>query len=180
MANAKRLAPVDAKNHFTDNFINAFINGVSQTFKVMTRTAVHAETPILAEKLPRHGDIAGFVGLIGDQVQGMLLVSFDKEVLFYFLNQMFGHEYTEITDEVTDAVGEFTNIIYGGSKTILNDLGYHFDMAIPSVVAGATYFAIRETDQTLSIPFSSQSGRFILTITLREKQDLPKLMHKKA
>lgn len=166
MDGARKMEP-QQPNHFTPQFIDAFVTGVTQTFKVMSKTTIRPEKPILGEALPQNGDVVGMVGLIGNGSQGMLMISFDKDILFYFLKEIFDQEYTEIDDDVTDAVGELTNVIYGSTKTILNNLGYKFEMAIPSVVTGVAYFTASRTDHSLCIPFSSDHGRLTLGIALR-------------
>jgi chemotaxis protein CheX len=170
MERARKVVPTTS-SHFDGNFIDAFINGVTLTFEMMAKTTLIAGPPVIETKLPQHGDVVGFVGLTGSTTQGMVLVSFDKDVLLFFLEKLFGQVYTEINDEACDAVGELTNIIYGGAKTILNNLGYRFEMAVPSVVMGATRFSINASDQCLSLPFSCQKGKFVLSIVLGEKQE---------
>ncbi len=72
---------------------------------------------------------------------------------------MLGEKHTQINAEVSDAVGEMTNMIYGSAKTTLNQLGYNFEMAIPTVISGD--FKISHANKGRHVGYSFQSDEWI-------------------
>jgi len=96
----------------------------------------------------------------------LLAVSFTKPVIFELTKRLVGIEPTEIDDGVEDLVGDITNMVYGGAKTILDAEGYNFDMAIPNV--------IQELDLDIDFPqdymvaavtFTTEVGEFYVMIS---------------
>ena len=107
------------------------------------------------------------VGMVFGQMKGTMSISFDKASIFAILENMLGEKHTEINDEVADAVGEMTNQIYGTAKTTLNQMGYGFEMAIPSVVKGTISISKHYNGATLVIPFNLPNGHcFHVDITV--------------
>ena len=105
--------------------------------------------------------------MVAGQFKGNLTVSFEKEAAFHILKAMLDEEYTEINEEVGDAIGEVTNQVYGWAKAKLNQLGYAFEMAIPMVVLGKNICS-KHTSPTLVIPLTidETGGKFYVEITI--------------
>jgi chemotaxis protein CheX len=93
-------------------------------------------------------------------MKGTMSISYSKSAIFKILENMFGEKHTEVNSEVTDAVGEMTNQIYGSAKTTLNQMGYAFEMAIPSVITGTFTISNHHQGATLVIPFEIEGGEF--------------------
>ncbi|RYZ87573.1 MAG: chemotaxis protein CheX, partial [Proteobacteria bacterium] len=101
-------------------------------------------------------------------LKGTLLISFSKGSIFHIMQNMLGEKHEELTDEVSDAVGELTNMIYGTAKTALNQMGYNFEMAIPSVIRGSFVVTKANKGATLVIPFELKDGTsFSVKITVQ-------------
>lgn len=139
-------------------FINAFINGVQKTLQLMAQTEVKTASPIVEKVFESRGEVAGVVGLVAGDMKGTLTIGFSKPAIFEVLKNMFGEEYSEINQEVTDAVGEVTNQVYGQAKTSLNEIGYAFEMAIPTVVHGQFTISKYHKGATLVLPFHTPQG----------------------
>jgi chemotaxis protein CheX len=52
------------------------------------------------------------------------------------MKNMVGEAPDEVNEEITDLVGEITNMVTGGAKRMLSEKGIDFDMATPIVVSG--------------------------------------------
>ncbi len=111
-------------------------------------------------------DITGVINMVSDRVEGILAVSFTKSVIFELTKRLVGIEPTEIDELVEDMVGDITNMVYGGAKTLLDEEGYNFDMAIPTV--------IKELDLNIDFPkdhmivvvtFETEVGEFYIFIS---------------
>lgn len=148
-------APNLASNPLMDkNFLNAFVDGVIKTLSLMAATDAKPQAPKIESNFQAKGEVAGMVGMVAGDMKGTLTISYSKEAIFKILENMLGEVYTEMSPEVTDAVGELTNQIYGSAKTTLNQLGYKFEMAIPTVIQGQFSISKFHTGTTLVIPFA--------------------------
>ncbi len=159
---------IEASNPLLDKrFINAFIEGVVKTISLMAQTEVTTGKPSVQTQFQSKGEVAGMVGMVFGNMKGTMSISFDKASIFTILENMLGEKHTEITDEVGDAVGELTNQIYGTAKTTLNQMGYAFEMAIPSVIKGTFTISKYHNGATLMIPFNLKNGAtFYVDITV--------------
>ncbi len=81
-------------------------------------------------------DISVIVGLASDKLEGVLIVSYDKEIIFDFMKNILGEEVKEITQEVIDASGEMTNQISGVFRREMEKLGLTLEGSTPSIVTG--------------------------------------------
>lgn len=143
---------------FDKNLINAFVESVIKTLTDTAQTKVTPGKPLIEQKSASKGEIAGIIGMLAGGMKATLLLSFKKEATFEILQNMLGETYTEVTPEISDAVGELTNMIYGGTKTTLNKLGYNFEMAIPTVVTGTFSISSKHAGINLTIPFNTAGG----------------------
>jgi chemotaxis protein CheX len=153
---------------FDKRLINAFVDGVIKTMKTMAQTEVTPGKPFIEPHFVLKGEIAGMVGMVAPPLKGTLLISYGKDTIFQILENMLSEKYTELNKEVSDAVGEITNMIYGSAKTSLNQLGYNFEMAIPSVISGEFNIVQADKAATLIIPFNIVNGStFYVEITVQ-------------
>lgn len=160
-------APQATNPLFDKRLITAYVDSVIKTVKTMASTDLTPGKPFIEASFQQKGDIAGTVGMIAPPLKGTLLICFDKASIFTILENMLGEKYTELNREVQDAVGELTNMIYGSSKTSLNQLGYNFEMAIPTVITGTFKVQAQESAPTLIIPFNLPNGTtFHIQITV--------------
>jgi chemotaxis protein CheX len=147
--------------------INSFIEGVSKTLKTMANTEVTFGKPFVEQKFSARGEIAGVVGMVSNQYKATLTLSFPKPAILQILENMLGEKHDDINPEVFDAVGELTNMIYGSAKGTLNDLGYNFEMAIPTVIKGQFIMLQHSKSATLVIPFKlSAETEFYIEISV--------------
>lgn len=159
---------IEANPLFDKRLINAFVDGVIKTMKNMAQTDVTPGKPYIEQNFTVKGDIAGMVGMVAPPLKGTLLISYHKESICTIVENMLGEKYPEINQEVSDAVGELANMIYGASKTTLNQLGYNFEMAIPSVIRGDFKITKADKSPTLVIPFNlTNNSTFYVEITVQ-------------
>lgn len=142
-----------AKIFFDKALINTFMDSVIKTLGDMAQTTVVPGKPSIEGKVTMKGEVAGIIGMVAGDAKGTLLICFTSKSAYKIIENMLGEVHTHLTPEVTDAVGELTNMIYGSAKTTLNKLGYQFEMAIPTVVTGDFQISGSHNGVTLSIPF---------------------------
>lgn len=167
MSAAPKTVP-EANPLFDKKLLQAFVDGVLKTLATIAQTEAKVGKPYIEPELTEKGEIAGMVGMVAPPLKGTLLISFNKESIFQIIENMLGEKHTEITPEVADAVGELTNMIYGSAKTALNQMGYNFEMAIPSVIRGEFILSKSTKGATLVIPFElKNSSTFHVKITVQ-------------
>lgn len=154
---------------FDKRLIAAFVDGVVKVMKTMANTETQVGKPFIESNFTVKGDIAGMVGMVAPPLKGTLMISYKQESILAILENMLGEKHEEISQEVVDAVGELTNMIYGTAKATLNQLGYNFEMAIPSVIRGDFVITKSEKGATLVIPFNLPGGKvFHVEITVQQ------------
>lgn len=147
--------------------IQAFSDGVIHTLVTMAKTKPAAEKPFIEKKHQPKGAVAGMIGMVSGNIKGNLTISFEKEAALKIINNMIGESHTEIDGQVLDAIGELTNIIYGCAKTVLNEFGYAFQMAIPIVIEGYDGIIPMHKGTNLVLPFKIEDHKFYLEIIVQ-------------
>ena len=100
-----------------------------------------------------------------------MAISFSKNAILEIMSGMLGEPFTEINHEVTDCVGEITNMVAGGAKKIMMEKGLDFGMATPVVVCGKNHEIIHQITETkIVIPFDTETGSFVVEICFQESQ----------
>jgi chemotaxis protein CheX len=147
--------------------INSFLEATVSVIKTMSSVDLAPGKPFLKKGSISNGDISGIVGMTGES-EGSLSLSFSKECILHIVSNMFGEPFTEITEEVKDAVGEFTNMISGDARRRLETAGILYQGAIPSVITGPEHEIRHVTKEPIiSIPFDSANGGFHLELCFK-------------
>ena len=146
-------------------FINPFITALVNVVGVMGNTELTPEKPRLKKGDVSMGDVSGLIGMVGPKTKGSLSITFEKSLALRIMQRMLGDKLKEINADVTDMVGEITNMVSGGAKKELSKKGYDFDMATPIVVSGTNHTIdhIHE-GHIILIPFGSDSGKVFIEI----------------
>ncbi|MCC2617699.1 chemotaxis protein CheX [Aestuariibacter halophilus] len=146
-------------------FINPFISALMNVLKTMAQTELKPGKPKKKTDDVSRGDVSGLIGMVGEQVKGSLSITFDEALALEIMNRMLGEKPAKINPEVTDMVGEITNMICGGAKNELADKGYEFGMATPIVVSGKDHTINHKVDgPKMIMPFTSDAGSAYLEI----------------
>lgn len=116
-------------------YINPFLSATINVLKTMASVDPIPGKPYMKSNSTSTGDISGVIGLTGS-TQGSVVVSFTTACALKVISSMMMQEYTEINDEIKDAVGEITNMISGDARKHLAELGLKFEAGIPTVITG--------------------------------------------
>ena len=152
------------------DFINPFLESLLNVLSTMAQTeATHSKPSIKTSSIAK-GDVTGIIGLVGNKVIGSLSITFTEAAILDITNKMLGESITKIDETVTDLVGEVTNMVTGGAKRLLADMGHDFDMATPTVIAGANHEIHHQCQgRIIQIPFKSKNGAFFVEISFEER-----------
>jgi len=120
--------------------IRHFLNGhVVDVFETMlSKKATPAQdgtSPEFAER------ITGSVGLGGDTVTGAVYLHLSAEFANQIAATMLGllPEETLPDNDVNDVVGECTNMLAGGLKSVLCDKSFECAVSTPAIIRGASF-----------------------------------------
>ena len=147
-------------------FINPFLSSLMNVLETMAMTKLKPGKPSIKKEQVSKGDVSGIIGMAGPQTKGSLYVTFDEALALTIMERMLGERPESVNEEVTDMVGEITNMVTGGAKVTLGDKGYDFDMATPIIVSGKNHTINHKCEgSTLIIPFSSDSGTAYIEVS---------------
>lgn len=147
--------------------VNSFLEATVSVIKTMSSVDLTPGKPFIKKGSISTGDISGIVGMAGES-EGSLSLSFSKECILYIVSSMLGEPFTDITEEVKDAVGELTNMISGDARRRMETTGILYHGAIPSVISGPNHEIRHVTkDPIISIPFDSANGGFHLELCFK-------------
>ena len=150
-------------------FINPFLDSFLNVIDTMANLRLTPSCPQLKQDEKANGEISGLIGMVGEQAKGSLSITFEKKLAFKIMENMLGDAPLTINEEVTDLVGELTNMVSGGAKKVLGDQGFEFDMATPVVVHGKGHTISHATDgKKITLPFNSLYGRAFIEICFEE------------
>ncbi|MDI6686602.1 MAG: chemotaxis protein CheX [Desulfobacterales bacterium] len=143
-------------------FINAFLEGTIDVLKMMAFVEPKPGKPYLKKNSLATGDVSGIIGLTGSAT-GSMALSFSEESILKIASNMLGEEIKEVNGEITDAVGEITNMISGAARKKLEPLGLNVLAAIPTVVSGKEH-SIKHVlgGPSIIIPFETKDGPFVV------------------
>ncbi|XPF92691.1 chemotaxis protein CheX [Colwellia sp. RE-S-Sl-9] len=141
-------------------FINPFLSSMLNVMSTMAQMDLTPEKPILKKSNIAMGDVSGLIGMVSEQTKGSLSITFQAGLALATMKNMVGEAPDEINDEITDLVGEITNMVTGGAKRMLSEKGFEFDMATPVVVSGKDHTISHKADGPIVIiPLSSPLGK---------------------
>lgn len=147
--------------------INPFIESTRKVLTSMAQTEVTPGKPYLKQGHATWGDVTGVIKMVSPQVQGTMVLSFDAPSILAIVQKMLSEEFSQINNDVADAVGELTNIITATTKASLSEQGYAFQMNTPAVVLGKNQDLPQQSDTAvIVIPFSTAAGNFVIEANL--------------
>lgn len=147
------------------DFINPFLQSLINVLSTMANMQLTPGKPKLKTDNLAKGDVSGLIGMVSPQAKGSMSITFEQGLIFEIMQNMLGERPSALDDEVTDLVGELTNMVTGGAKNLLHDKGYDFDMATPVVVAGIGHRISHKADgKKIIMPFTSPFGSAYIEI----------------
>lgn len=147
------------------NFINPFIESIREVLSTMALTEAHSAEPYLKNGTRPLGVITGFIKMEGELTRGSIAISFERETVLQICHNMLGEDVPGINDAVRDLVGELTNMLTGGAKRRLWEMGFNFELATPEIHTEDVYRVEHLVEgPVLVIPFVTNSGRFFIEV----------------
>lgn len=150
------------------DFINALLNATVSVVSMMAEVPAQPGRPYLKTNRLSRSDVTGIIGLAGDGgVRGAFAIGFTDSCIFHIVSSMLGETFTELNDDIRDAVGELANMVSGAARATLDELDMSFDMAVPTVICAPQHEVTLVTKAPIiAIPFTTEAGEFFTEATL--------------
>ncbi len=146
--------------------VNPFINATLNVLETMAFVKAESGKPYCKNDDVAQGDVSGVVGFTGE-TNGTVSVTFDETCILKIVSNMFGEEMTEVNHEISDAVGELTNMISGKARQEIEKVGQLLHGAIPSVITGKSHKLISMAKgPKIAIPFKTDAGSFTIEVSM--------------
>ncbi len=150
-------------------FINPFLSSMLNVMSTMAQMELTPEKPKLKKNEVAMGDVSGLIGMVSPQAKGSLSITFDEPLALATMKGMVGEAPDEVNEEITDLVGEITNMVTGGAKRMLSEKGIEFDMATPIVVSGNQHMIHHKAKGPIVIiPLKSEFGKAYIEFSFDE------------
>lgn len=154
-------------------YVNPFIQATVNLFKTMIHTEIERGQLFLKQPGSPKSDISGTIGIAGG-ISGVISLTFTKDTACYLASRMLGEDCLELNETVKDSIGEIANIVAGSTKAIMIEKGYHFKLALPSVIVGGDHSVTFPSCMTsVVVPFNikENSKAFHLEVCIKLTED---------
>jgi chemotaxis protein CheX len=139
-----------------------FIKAAIDVLSTMAFIRPNVGKPYIKKNNVAAGDVSGMVGITGEQ-NGSVSLSFSKGCAVAIVKNMLGDEIDDIMQDVSDAVGELTNMISGQARAGLAEKGLVFEGSTPTVVMGDGHTISHiAKNPIMAIPFTTPDGEFTI------------------
>jgi chemotaxis protein CheX len=150
--------------------INPFLFAAMHVLKTMAEIEAKPGKPFLKDEDPGIGDVSAIIGITG-AAQGSMALIFSEECIMGIASNLMGENFTEVTHEVRDAVGELTNMICGDARRRLAEDGFVLQAGIPSIVEGKGHSIMQVADgPRLAVPFATSYGTFRVEVAFSKSE----------
>ncbi|MEN6452278.1 MAG: chemotaxis protein CheX [Thermoguttaceae bacterium] len=149
-------------------YIDHFITAAVSTFDAMLGCALTPQKMFTKVGLQPQYEVSGVIGLSSKKARGTVVLSLSQEAALSATGAMLGERPAQINADVTDAVGELTNIIAGAAKAKLEHLA--LDLSLPMTVIGKNHMLGFPQDAiSVCIPYGCAWGDLAVEVALVEK-----------
>lgn len=147
-------------------YINPFLAASINFFNNYLGVQAKEGKPFLNIDKKNLYEVSGIIGLAGE-TQGAVVVSFPRETAIKIASKLASKEYTALSNEVIDSVGEIANIIAGNAKKDLTE--FRISISLPGVITGNHYqINWPQGIPVITIPFTSPLGDFSVNVSLKD------------
>ena len=147
-------------------FINPFLSSLVNVLSTMANTTITPGQPRIKIDEVARGDVSGLIGMVSPQTTGSFSITFEESLAVEIMFRMLGERPKGITPDVTDMVGEITNMVTGGAKRILGEKGFDFTMATPVVVSGKGHTISHKSEGAkILMPCDSDFGKVHIEVS---------------
>jgi len=97
-------------------------------------------SPVHDQAMPSCSErVTGTVGFAGEEITGAVYLHLSGKFAARIAGAMLGLEEVSAEAEINDVVGEVTNMLAGGLKSVLCDAGTTCAVSTPAIIRGASF-----------------------------------------
>lgn len=147
-------------------YINPFLTAALNLFRDHLEVKCTDLAPYLNKDPAQLAEISAIIGLAGETT-GAVVLSFDRAPALAIAGKFAGRTFSALTNEAIDCIGELVNIVAGNAKRDLLD--FKILISLPGVFIGQeARIKWPEGVPVITIPFTSELGKFSVNISLKE------------
>lgn len=151
--------------------INPFITATLNVLSTMAGIEAKKGEIYIKQDERMSYDISGVIGIAG-RMSGFVVVSFPEALALEIVSGFLGEKKTRMSKDVIDAVGEFVNMIAGGSKRVFAEQGYKYNIGLPNVITGTNHTINRPSNIVcVGVKFYVGEACFAIEVALKPGPD---------
>ena len=144
--------------------VNPFLAAAMHVLKTMAQVDAKPGKPFLKKDDLAIGDVSAIIGVTG-AARGSMALVFTEQCIKDIVSNLLGEPFTELNDDVRDAVGELTNMICGDARRRLAEVGFVLQAGIPTIIGGKGHSVGHIANgPRLAVPFETSCGSFMLEV----------------
>ncbi len=154
-------------------YLSPFIENTIKVLKTMAGTEASFREVYFNNDMRIFGDISGIIGLSGNS-EGTVAITLYWELARKIIAQMMKVKQEHINAEyIHDGVGELINMISGSTKKMFKGTPFHFNLSLPTVVAGSGHHLGHPEGSSIAVLiFDVGENAFVLQVCLKPKRDV--------
>ncbi len=148
--------------------INPFLAAAMHVLKTMAGIDAKPGRPFIKKDEIAIGDVSAIIGVTG-AAQGSMALIFTEKCIMAVASSLLGVAFTKLNHEVSDAVGELTNMICGDARRRLAEDGFVLHAGIPTIVGGTGHSIMHVAKgPCLAVPFETEDGTFMVEVAFEK------------
>lgn len=153
-------------------YLSPFIENTIKVLQTMAGTEASFREVYFNNDMRIFGDISGIIGLSGNS-EGTVAITLYWELARKIIAQMMKVKQEHINAEyIHDGVGELINMISGSTKKMFKGTPFHFNLSLPTVVAGSGHQLGHPEGSSIAVLiFDVGDNSFVLQVCLKPKGD---------
>ena len=150
-------------------YISPFITAVVNVFETMLASELTFSRPFTRDSTQPSREVSGIIRLSG-RAKGTVVLSLERETAICVAETLLGERPPGINADVTDAVGELTNMVSGNAKAQLEQLT--LSVSLPTVITGKGHcIEFPRNTMPVVIPCRCKWGSVDLLVGLKDLEE---------
>ena len=147
--------------------INSFIGATVNVLSTVASTSTEIHKPKRKKDQLSKNDVSSVIELSGNTT-GTIVISFTGTCILGIVSAMFGEEMSELNEEITDAVGEISNMICGQATNKFGEFDATLKAAFSQVVEGKDHPLPHILNSPIiSVPIITDHGEITMEVSLK-------------
>ncbi len=152
-------------------YLSPFIENTIKVLQTMAGTQASFREVYFNNDLRIFGDISGIIGVSGDS-EGTVAITLYWDLARQIIARMMKVKQEHLNAEyIHDGVGELINMISGSTKKMFKGTPFHFNLSLPTVVAGSGHQLGHPEGSSIAVLiFDVNESAFVLQVCLKPQK----------